>query len=438
MSAPSARSSRISRGARPRRPGPAGRRPGRRTAGRTRRRPGTARRRPRRTWPSRRRSPRPGSPPASSAARIAPTWPSIIPLGATTCAPAAAWATAMDAYRSSVASLSTSPEPVSSPQWPWSVYSSRHRSAMSTVASPTSAARSRERQLRGSRPGRRPPSPGRPSPPGCRTGSARRPRPRPPRPRPCAGCPGCAGPRPAWRPPAAGSLIPSLTNIGSTRSDGPDAGLRDQPAQRRGPAQPAGPGGRELAPLGNSAVTGSPSRPSGAAAGTPAALTGLAYRLPGRDGRLAHPGARTRPARSTRPVAEGFGAFTSTRRPNSAAVLAVCGPITAITVTACGLPAMPIRFRTVEEEVNSTASNPPPLIASRIGGGRRRRAHRAVRGDVLGLPAQLVQPGDQRLGGDIGPGQQDPVDRVEHARRRAARPRPAPRRTARPRAPGRA
>ncbi len=72
---------------------------------------------------------------------------------------------------------------------------------------------------------------------------------------------------------------------------------------------------------------------------------------------------------STRPVAEGLGALTSTRRPNSAAVLAVCGPITAITVTACGLPAMPIRLRTVEEEVNSTASNPPPLIASRIGAG---------------------------------------------------------------------
>jgi len=63
------------------------------------------------------------------------------------------------------------------------------------------------------------------------------------------------------------------------------------------------------------------------------------------------------------------GAITSTRSPNSAAVLAVCGPITAMTVTACGLPAMPIRLRTVEDEVNSTASKPPPLIASRIGAG---------------------------------------------------------------------
>ena len=58
------------------------------------------------------------NPAESSADLIAATWPSIIPLGATTCAPAAAWATAIDAYRSSVASLSTSPAAVSSPQWP--------------------------------------------------------------------------------------------------------------------------------------------------------------------------------------------------------------------------------------------------------------------------------------------------------------------------------
>ncbi len=39
----------------------------------------------------------------------------------------------------------------------------------------------------------------------------------------------------------------------------------------------------------------------------------------------------------------------------------------AITVDACGLPAMPTRLRTVEDEVKTTASKPPPLIASRIG-----------------------------------------------------------------------
>ena len=48
------------------------------------------------------------------------------------------------------------------------------------------------------------------------------------------------------------------------------------------------------------------------------------------------------------------------------AVAAVCGPITATTVRACGLPAMPTRLRTVHDEVKHTASNPPDLIASRM------------------------------------------------------------------------
>ena len=63
------------------------------------------------------------------------------------------------------------------------------------------------------------------------------------------------------------------------------------------------------------------------------------------------------------------GATTSTRRPSSSAVSAVFGPMHAMTVVACGLPAMPTRLRTVEDEVNTTASNPPPLMASRIGAG---------------------------------------------------------------------
>src|SRR5690606_31105856 len=71
---------------------------------------------------------------------------------------------------------------------------------------------------------------------------------------------------------------------------------------------------------------------------------------------------------------------TSTRRPNSTAVSAVLGPIAATTVRACGLPAIPTRLRTVEEEVNSTASKPPDLIASRIsaGGGEARTVRYAV------------------------------------------------------------
>ena len=78
-------------------------------------------------------------PAPSSAFLIAPTWPSIMPLGATMCAPARACAMAVDAYRSSVESLSTLPPGVTMPQCPWSVYSHRQRSAMTTRSSPTSA-----------------------------------------------------------------------------------------------------------------------------------------------------------------------------------------------------------------------------------------------------------------------------------------------------------
>ena len=64
-------------------------------AARTRQRRGTARTAPTRTSPSRRGSPPRRGPAVSRPARIAPTWPSIIPDGAITSAPASAWATAM-------------------------------------------------------------------------------------------------------------------------------------------------------------------------------------------------------------------------------------------------------------------------------------------------------------------------------------------------------
>ena len=69
---------------------------------------------------------------SSSAARIAPTRPSIMSLGATTSAPAAAWETAVRASSSSVASLSTTPSARSTPQWPWLVYSHRHTSVITS------------------------------------------------------------------------------------------------------------------------------------------------------------------------------------------------------------------------------------------------------------------------------------------------------------------
>ena len=52
--------------------------------------------------------------------------------------------------------------------------------------------------------------------------------------------------------------------------------------------------------------------------------------------------------------------------PSSRAVAAAMGPIQAMMVRWCGLPAIPTRLRTVDEEVKHTASKPPDLIMSRI------------------------------------------------------------------------
>ena len=69
---------------------------------------------------------------SSSAARSAPTRPSIMSLGASASAPAAASDTAVRASSSSVRSLSTTPSSRSTPQWPWLVYSHRHRSGITS------------------------------------------------------------------------------------------------------------------------------------------------------------------------------------------------------------------------------------------------------------------------------------------------------------------
>src|SRR3712207_6985786 len=64
-----------------------------------------------------------------------------------------------------------------------------------------------------------------------------------------------------------------------------------------------------------------------------------------------------RPPRSTLfPYTTLFRSCTSTRSPNSTAVAAVCGPMAATIERACGLPAMPTRLRTVDDEVKHTAS----------------------------------------------------------------------------------
>ena len=61
-----------------------------------------------------------------------PTRPSIMSLGAIRSAPARAWETAVRASSSRVASLSTVPSERTTPQWPWLVYSHRHRSVITS------------------------------------------------------------------------------------------------------------------------------------------------------------------------------------------------------------------------------------------------------------------------------------------------------------------
>ena len=64
---------------------------------------------------------------------MAATWPSIIALGATKSAPARAWLTAVSASRTSRRVVVDDPSAASGPQWPWSVYSHRHVSAIVTM-----------------------------------------------------------------------------------------------------------------------------------------------------------------------------------------------------------------------------------------------------------------------------------------------------------------
>ena len=72
-----------------------------------------------------------GRPSSSSALRMAATRPSIMSLGATMSAPLSACVTAILASSSRVTSLRISPSCIT-PQWPWSMYSQRHTSVMTT------------------------------------------------------------------------------------------------------------------------------------------------------------------------------------------------------------------------------------------------------------------------------------------------------------------
>jgi hypothetical protein len=82
--------------------------------------------------------------------------------------------------------------------------------------------------------------------------------------------------------------------------------------------------------------------------------------------------------------------------------LAVCRPITAITVTAAARDADQVPDRGGRGEQHGVEPAALDRLADRR--GRRRRADRPVRGDVLGLPARSFSRATS-LGGDIGPRQ---------------------------------
>src|SRR5580700_7500001 len=360
---------------------------------------------------------------------MAATWPSIIPLGATTPAPAAAWATAIEPYRSSVASLSTWPASVSMPQWPWSVYSSMQRSAISTVSSPTSLTRSPSASWT------MPAGSSAPEPRASLTAGMPN-RTSPPTPAPtastaalrrlslvCCMTPGIDG-------TGCGSSIPSLTNSGSTRSAGRRlvcATKRRRAAVRRSLR------GRTA---GNPAAIGflltwaytdptfraaarftlrrcAPRSLPDPAAGAAAALARPAHRLAGLDRGVAdrrsvvsqrvHEGRYRRAGcHHVHPEPELGGGLRRLRpdhrdRRNRVRL-------------ARDSDQVPDRRRRREQH----RVEPAALYGLTDRRGWRRCPHRPVGGNVLGLPAEAGEPGKQGLGRDVGTRQQYPVDRVEH------------------------
>ena len=370
---------------------------------------GTARRTPRRTWPRRRGSPTSVCPAPSSAARTAPTWPSIIPLGPTRCDAGLGQRDA-PSRRTAPASRRCRPgRPRSStPQWPWSVNSSRHRSAITTRSSPTSATTSRTATLRmpsGSVGARadgvlalRDPEQHDPA----------EPRARPPRRPPCAG-----ESRVCWTTPGidaigVGALGALLDEHRQHQLGRVQPGLGDQPAQRRRAAQPARPAAGKPRRLGEPAALTSPSAGSRPCAGSAAA--------PARPASTAD--SRSPAPYSASAVDQRVGARLGGQDVDPQAVLLGGlrgrGPMHATTVRGVRLAgdADQVAHRRAGGEDHGVELAGLDRLADV--GGRRRGAHRPVGGDVVDLPADLLQPGDQGVGGDVGARQEHPVDRVEH------------------------
>ena len=249
----------------------------------------------------------------------------------------------------------------STPQWPWSVNSSRHRSLITTSASPDLGDRVADRDRRARRRGRAR---------HCRW-------------RPCvAGTPNSITPP----RPAAGRLGHGLAHaVAGVLDDARHArdrhrfarALADEqrqhqlprPQRRLGDQVDARPGdtrSRRGRSAGNPGG-GSPQVALRRAAG--ALLRRLGDRLAGLEER--QPALRHRSRRARRRAPGSTATRPARRRAARAprAVLAVAGPMHAMTVDGCGLPAMPTRLRTVDDDVKTTASNRPALIASRVGAG---------------------------------------------------------------------
>ena len=132
MSAPSSTSSAPRAAPRRRWPDPSGSRGGRRTPASSRRPRGTGRRRRRRTSRSRRGSACRRSPPRRARARIAPTRPSIMSLGRDDVGARARLGDRGAREQLERRVVVDRPSGVSRPQWPWSVYSHRQTSVMTS------------------------------------------------------------------------------------------------------------------------------------------------------------------------------------------------------------------------------------------------------------------------------------------------------------------
>src|SRR6478736_8004133 len=298
-----------------------------------------------------------------------------------------------------VASLSTRPCSSSTPQWPWSVNSSRHVSAMTTRSSPTASRTARSATLR------------------MPSGSTA--------PEPVASL--CWGTPKSMIPPnpaatqrwaisttlsrvwcstpgmlaiGRGSVMPSATKTGSTRSRGCSrvSATRDRRTgfcrRRRGRS-----------------IIGAPPS-AGAASRRGTLVAGTLHRL----ARLCRGDGETDPVPCERvDEAEGRRLRREDVDPEAVLLRRLGRGRSDAGNDRCGVrlsgDADEVAHRRARGEEHRVVVAALDRVADVR--GRRGGTHGAVGGDVVDLPAHVAQTGDQGLGRDVGAGQQDPVDRVE-------------------------